>query len=90
MRVFVIASSVLLFPVAARAQEKVQQPKNSDPCIYTIAGRQYEVPIGMKICFRSPPPYGDQYSLQQCFPPLSEFALVRRGDPRCERYEDRQ
>lgn len=89
MRAFAIALSVLLLPVAAFAQEKAPQPK-TDPCIYTIGGRVYEVPIGVKICFRSPPPYGDQYSLQQCFPPLNEFALVKRGDPRCERYEDRQ
>ena len=79
--------------VGASAQDKpkVKPPQTENsPCNYTIAGKQYEVPAGTKICFRSPPPYGDQYSLQQCFPPLEEIAQVKRGDPRCEKYEDRQ
>jgi hypothetical protein len=86
---------IALFSMAgASAQDKPQQTKPSQPenspCDYTIAGQQYQVPTGTKICFRSPPPYGDQYSLQQCFPPLEEIAQVKRGDPRCEKYEDRQ
>jgi hypothetical protein len=89
MRVFAMILSAVLLAAEAQAQEKAQQP-DSGPCTYSIGGRPYEVPVGVKICFRSPFPYGDQYSLQQCFPPLDEIALVRRGDPRCERYEDRQ
>ncbi|MGY4615545.1 hypothetical protein ACVWZ4_000772 [Bradyrhizobium sp. USDA 4472] len=76
---------------AASAQDKPQPPRRENSrCNYTIAGKQYELAADTRICFRSPPPYGDQYSLQQCFPPLQEIAQVKRGDPRCEKYEDRQ
>jgi hypothetical protein len=90
MRTCFAVLSIALFSMSgALAQDKPPKPDNN-PCTYTIDGKQYEVPIGTKICFRSPPPYGDQYSLQQCFPPLSEIDQVKRGDSRCERYEDRQ
>jgi hypothetical protein len=91
---FAFVSIAMLSIVGASAQDKPRQDKapqpGNSPCTYTIAGQQYEVPAGAKVCFRSPPPYGEQYSLQQCFPPLDEIAQVKRGDPRCERYEDRQ
>ena len=89
MRVFALVSIAVLLVGEARAQDR-PPPKPTDPCTYTIDAKVYEVPIGVKICFRSPPPYGDVYSLQQCFPPLTELDQVRRGDQRCERYEDRQ
>ncbi len=94
MRMILAVVMTVLLLGGARAQDKAQgnapPPKPADPCTYTIEGKLYEVPVGVKICFRSPPPYGDQYSLQQCKPPLEEFDHVKRGDPRCERYEDRQ
>ncbi len=89
MRVLAFVLSVVLVTGAARAQQGLL-PYTQGPCVYTIAGKSYTVPIGGKICFRSPPPYGEQYALEQCFPPLSEVDLVKRGDPRCERYEIRQ
>ncbi|ULK95924.1 hypothetical protein [Bradyrhizobium sp. I71] len=94
MRLCLSVSIAIFSIVEAAAQDKLPQDRTRPPeggqCSYTVAGKQYEVAVGSKICFRSPPPYGDQYSLQQCFPPLDEIALVKRGDPRCDRYEDRQ
>ena len=60
------------------------------PCGYSINGYPFEVPNGKSLCWRSPFPYGAEYALLKCSPPLQEITLVRRGDPRCGRYEMRQ
>jgi hypothetical protein len=91
LRMILIASIAILSLTQAHAQTPKEQPaKQSSPCFYTIAGKDYYVPVGVKVCRRAPYPYGDQYSLEQCIPPLTELDIVRRGDPRCDRYENRQ
>ena len=71
----------------ARDKEQLNKPSN---CTYTIAGQVNEVPVGTRLCWRSPAPYSD-YALLQCGPPLNEITEgLKRGDPRCDRYEDRQ
>jgi hypothetical protein len=96
MRVFSIVSIVIFSLGQAVAQDLPKDddadkapPAKATACYYSIAGRFYEVPVGVKLCWRSPPPYQELYSLQECGPPLNELTQVRRGDPRCDRYEDR-
>lgn len=62
MRVFSIAAVAIISIGQAQAQtpDKQQQSKPGS-CFYTVAGQSYEVPAGVKLCWRSPPPYGDQY-----------------------------
>jgi hypothetical protein len=95
MRLFSIAllAGLWLGQVQAQDQPQVQdqvRQTKSESCSYTIDGRPYEVPAGVKLCWLSPRPYSD-YALLQCGPPFQEvIAGVRRGDPRCERYQNRQ
>ena len=66
-------------------------PGTSIFCGYSINGYYHEVPNGTSLCTRSPSPYGVEYALLQCRPPLQEITLVKRGDPRCGgHYEMRQ
>ena len=94
MRMFSIGLVAMLSLSQARAedqqtQEKEQKNKPSN-CSYTIAGQVIEVPVGARLCWRSPAPYSD-YALLQCGPPLNEITEgLKRGDPRCDRYEDRR
>jgi hypothetical protein len=91
MRTFSIALIALVSLAQAHAEEStVSKPKTESNCSFTVSnGHSVEVPVGASACFRSPPPYSDQYSLLQCFPPLQEVDLVKRGDPRCGgRYDD--
>jgi hypothetical protein len=91
---FSIGLMAMLALSQARAQD---QPRAADKqqdkptgCSYTIAGKVVEVPVGTRLCWLSPPPYSD-YGLLQCGPPLNEIAEgLKRGDPRCDRYEDRR
>ena len=92
MRVFSIALVALASLAQAQAQEPTDSKKNAGIiCGYSIKGYYYEVPTGESLCTRSPPPYGSEYALLHCYPPLQEGTLVKRGDPRCGgRYEERQ
>lgn len=80
---------LLLGGAQAQSQTKEELPKPS-ACFYTVGNQSVEVPVGKSVCRRSPAPYESQYSLLRCGPPLNEVALVKRGDPQCDRYEDRQ
>jgi hypothetical protein len=101
MRVF----SVLVFALASLVQTHAQgtaqdtvgtgrrsEPSLSDVCHYTIGGHSHEVPAGGNLCWRVPYPYLSEYGLLHCDPKnnFQEMAMVRRGDPRCDRYEIRQ
>ena len=95
MRMLSIGLVAMLSLVQARAEDqqqaqaKEQQNKPSN-CSYTIAGQVIEIPVGTRLCWLSPAPYSD-YGLLQCGPPLNEIAEgLKRGDPRCDRYEDRR
>jgi hypothetical protein len=93
MRVFSIALIALVSLAQAQAEEPTDsKSKANNNCSYTVSGGQsYEVPRDASICFRSPPPYTQEYALLRCYPPLQEVDLVKRGDPRCgDRYEDRE
>ena len=94
MRVFSIA--LIALASLTQAQAQAQEPTDSKKpagiiCGYSIRGNYYEVRAGESLCSRSPPPYGAEYALLHCYPPLLEGTLVKRGDPRCGgRYEERQ
>jgi hypothetical protein len=61
-------------------------------CAYSIRGYPFEVPAGVNLCWRAPFPYSSEYGLLHCDPKFQfqEITLVKRNDPRCERYEYRQ
>ena len=88
--------SMALIAFAALTQAHAQEPNGSKKpagivCGYSINGYYFEVPNGTSLCTRSPSPYGAEYALLQCYPPLTEVTLVKRGDPRCGgHYEMRQ
>ncbi len=96
--------SIALIAFAALTQAHAQGPNGSKTpsggggipgasslCGYSINGYYHEVPNGTSLCTRSPFPYGAEYALLQCYPPLQEVTLVKRGDPRCGgHYEMRQ
>ena len=103
MRAFSMALIAFASLTQAHAQENappagapLNQPapgpanKTDAPCSYSINGYPYEVPNGKSLCWRSPFPYGAVYALLQCGPPIQEITQVKRGDPRCDRYEMRQ
>jgi hypothetical protein len=83
MRVFSIALIALASQAQAQAQEPTDSKKPGIVCGYSIKGYYYEVPTGESLCWRSPPPYGAEYALLHCYPPLQESTLVKRGDSRC-------
>ena len=90
-------SSMCLIVMASLTQAHAEEPANAKPrtdssCSYTVSeGQTVELPVGASACFRSPPPYTDDYALLHCYPPIQEIELVKRGDPRCgDRYEERQ
>jgi hypothetical protein len=88
MRAISIAAVTIVLQVPALAQEK--EKPGTPPCSYSLLTGQYvEVPIGSSVCRRAPPPYQDLYGLLRCNPPLDEIDQVKRGDPRCEKYDDR-
>jgi hypothetical protein len=87
MRVFLIALITMVSLAQAQAEEPTgSKPKTNNNCSYTGSVQTYDVPQGGNICVRSPPPYTEQYTLLRCEPPLAEIDLVKRGDPRCDRY----
>ena len=89
MRALLVAFFVLASLSHALAQERIKKP---DSCSYEIKdGHSYAVPAGETLCWRIPPPFSkDEYTLLRCDPPLHEIIRVRRGDHRCNRYEERQ
>jgi hypothetical protein len=93
MRMLLIGLMVTLSFSQARAEEQRQDNKaqnTSRNCTYTIDNKVYEVPVGKSLCWKSPPPYSD-YGLLRCGPPLNEITEgLKRGDPRCDSYEDRR
>jgi hypothetical protein len=91
MRVLLMGLISIFLQTAAQAQDK-EAPAKSDTCFYSLVGGEIiNVPVGANVCRRSPPPYSDEYSLLKCGPPLDEVvASLKRGDARCDRYEDRQ
>ena len=91
MRVFSMALIAFASLTQAHAQGPSEPKKNGIVCGYSINGYYYEVPNGKSLCWRAPPPYGAEYALLQCYPPLTEVTSVKRGDPRCGgQYETRQ
>ena len=91
MRVFSMALIAFAALTQAHAQEPSAPKTPGIACGYSINGYYYEVPNGTSLCWRSPFPYGAEYALLKCYPPLQEITLVKRGDPRCGgRYEMRQ
>lgn len=97
--------SVVFFALAslvqAQAQEaprspaersKGSEPRLQDVCAYTIRGYPQEVPAGVNLCWRVAYPFSSDYGLLHCDPKnnFQELATVKRGDRRCDRYEDRQ
>jgi hypothetical protein len=101
MRVFSVSFFALASLVHAHAQGTAQgtagtdrksEPSLGDVCHYTIRGYSHEVPAGVNLCWRAPYPYLSEYGLLHCDPKnnLQEITQVKRGDPRCDRYEIRQ
>jgi hypothetical protein len=90
MRAFSVALFALASLAQAHAQEKSPKPESS--CRYTISnGDAYTVAGGDTLCWRVPPPSYPEYTLLRCdAPSLQEIARVKRGDPRCNKYEERQ
>lgn len=87
MRVFWVAFFALASLAQAHAQEKI---KKSESCSYEVrGGDSYAVPAGETVCWRVPAPETG-YTLLRCGPPLQEVIRVKRGDPRCGRYEERR
>lgn len=88
--------SVAFFAVASLAQahaqdqEKVKRPVSA--CNYIVGvGDTYTVPAGEALCWRVPPPSYKEYTLLQCDgPSFQELRRVKRGDPRCSKFEERQ
>ena len=89
------AIGLLVLGVTNAAHSEEPRPQgpardSSASCPYTVGGQSYDLPAGKRLCWLSPPPYSD-YALLQCGPPLNELANgVKRGDPRCALYEDRE
>jgi len=88
--------SVSFFAFASLAQAHAQgtapPAASRDVCNYTIHGHSHDISAGVNLCWRVPYPYLSEYGLLHCDPKnkFQEIAVVRRGDPRCERYENRQ
>lgn len=91
MRILSVALITLAALAPAHAQEKIKKPPES-ACSYIIGvGDTYTVPPGEALCWRVPPPSYKEYTLLQCDgPSFQELRRVKRGDPRCSRFEERQ
>ncbi|QAU46980.1 hypothetical protein [Bradyrhizobium guangzhouense] len=92
MRVLSVAffAVVSLASVHAQDQEKAKKPVSD--CNYVIGmGDTHTVPAGEALCWRVPPPSYKEYTLLQCDgPSFQELRRVKRGDPRCNMFEERQ
>jgi hypothetical protein len=92
MRILLMGLISVVLQTAAQAQDKPPAPdKQPDACFYTlVTGEVINVAVGKNVCRRSPAPYESEYSLLKCGPPLDEVvASLHRGDPRCDKFEDR-
>ena len=75
---------------AKSPDQKMSDQKKTDNCFYTVGTQAIQVPIGASVCRRQPAPYNDRYSLLRCTPPLDELdSDVKRGDARCDKYDER-
>jgi hypothetical protein len=93
MRRFSIVAAVLVVPALAAAQNEEEKKVDQKPdnCFYTVGNQTIQVPLGASVCRRQPAPYDNKYSLLRCTPPLDEIdSDIKRGDARCDRYEERQ
>ena len=92
MRAISIAAIAMCLSAPALAEDKDQKQPEAAACSYRLdsTGQYIDVPVGASVCRRAPPPYTDQYGLLRCNPPLDEIDEVKRGDPRCDKYDDRQ
>ena len=93
MRRFAIVAAVLVVPALAAAQNEEEKKVDQKPdnCFYTVGNQTIQVPLGASVCRRQPAPYDNKYSLLRCTPPLDEIdSDIKRGDARCDRYEERQ
>lgn len=90
MRVFLVVSFTVASLISAHAQEKTRKPETS--CSYALSsGETYEVRAGEALCWRVPPPSYKLYTLLHCDAPFfNELVRVKRGDSRCNKYEERQ
>jgi len=91
MRVLSVAFFALASLARANAQEKIKKPDEVS-CSYTLrSGDTYSVPGGETLCWRVPAPSYKVYTLLECVPPsFQELYRVKRRDPRCNIYEERQ
>lgn len=87
----VVVAVVTLASAPALAQDAPKKPDpKADNCFYTVGTQSIQVPIGGSVCRRQPAPYNDKYSLLRCTPPLDEIDTdVKRGDSRCDKYDER-
>src|SRR5262249_3191140 len=90
MRVLSVVFFALASLAQAHAQEKIKTPESA--CSYTISsGDTYTVPGGEALCWRVPAPSYKEYTLLRCdAPSFQELVRVKRPDPRCNKYEERQ
>jgi hypothetical protein len=59
--------------------------------VIMIGWNAHTVPDGEALCWRVPPPSYKEYTLLNCAAPaLRQFGRVKPGDPRCNKYEERQ
>ena len=88
----VLVATAFFVPALALAQDKGQKPDpKPNNCAYTLAAQVIQIPIGGSICRRQPAPYNDRFSLLRCNPPLDEIdSDIKRGDARCDRYDDHE
>lgn len=88
-----VGLAVGLAPALAQNAATTSDQKPGSPpdnCFYTVGTQAIQVPIGASVCRRQPAPYNDKYSLLRCTPPLDEIDTdVKRGDARCDRYDER-
>jgi len=90
--VTIATAVVALMSTVALAQDQPKKPdEKPDSCFYTVGNQSIRLSVGATVCRRQPTPYNDKYSLLRCNPPLDEIdSDVKRGDARCERYEERE
>jgi hypothetical protein len=91
MRALLAVIFALASLAQAHAQEKIKKPPE-ESCSYMISvGDTYTVRAGETLCWRVPPPSYKVYTLLHCdAPSFQELRRVKRGDPRCSKYQDRQ
>ena len=90
MRAFLVTFLAFASLAQAHAQERIK--KTESACTYEISsGDTYTVSGGDALCWRVPPPSYKEYTLLHCDAPLfQELVRVKRGDSRCNKYEERQ